>query len=563
MGGVREVHTWNLAGLAAAFVDLAITYSLLCVSAFAYLPSKLLSGLGIGFPCPCCGSLGFRNSSSDICLYRLLISWPIKKIVSVQELVKSRFPFDLICCNDYDCGGARGGNEGFELEKEGNDGIGYGDGKGRKTVSQKQLKTVEKRRRRAAAGIAYRRHSSGRGGGGRIGERSSVELVSGAEDDHHPLGTGSATSAIFNPVESCGKGNCIGEASSSSIEKSVCIVEDGMTDSVVNYMNTIRNLEQALEEEKAARTLLYQELEKERAASASAADEAMAMILRLQEEKASLKMELRQSQRMVEEKFAYDEVEMNMLHEILIRREREIHFLEKEVEEFQQMSSPTNGDGDHYSLARSPLSPVPWNDDEIRSAYEDEIEIRAHLSSICERTSRSPLPGGERMSKHKDLRFDLTPIPEEFPQQKEELPEDGAVQLEGNGENGNQGDSDMFSSAADTELTVYDVHVIDDDAVHNNHTREKRISSSSVDHSGTWKGIDLESPSTIDSDRSTFDPEVGWLQERLRIVQQERENLTFSAENREKFSTQLKVMEEIVNQLRAIQHHKEPRSLNE
>ncbi|CAN0897908.1 Myosin-binding protein 2 [Linum grandiflorum] len=506
MGRVREVHTWNLAGLAAAFVDLAITYTLLCVSAFFFLPSKLLSVLGIRFPCPYCGSFNSSSSSGGgFCLYMLLISWPIKKIVSVQELVKSRFPFDLVCCNDYDCG---------VEAKLGNDDD--GGVKGRKTaVSQKQNRSAERRRRRVAGIAAYRKLSS-TGNGGQIGERSGVDFVNGAEDGGHPsLGLENASNVSFDPI--CEKGKCIGEISSSStVEKSVCIVEDG-TDSVVKFINTIRNLEQALEEEKAARTALYQELEKERAASASAADEAMAMILRLQEEKASLKMELRQSQRMVEQKFAYDEEEMNMLHEILIRREREIHFLEKEVEEF-------------HNCDKSPLSPVPWNDDDFKSAYEDEIEIRAHLSSICERTSN----------------FDLAPIPEEeFPQQKEELVEDGGVKPEGNGDNGNQGDIDT--------LTVYDVHVIDD------HSREKRLTSPSDEHPGTWKGIDLES----DGERSTFDLEVGWLQERLQIVQQEKEKLTFSAENREKFSTQLKVMEEIVSQLREIQHHKEPGSLNE
>lgn len=104
-----------------------------------------------------------------------------------------------------------------------------------------------------------------------------------------------------------------------------------------NEKNTIRLLEQALEEEHAACSALYLELEKERSAAASAADEAMAMILRLQKEKASIEMEARQYQRMIEAKAAYDAEEMNILKEILLRREREKHFLEKEVEACRQM----------------------------------------------------------------------------------------------------------------------------------------------------------------------------------------------------------------------------------
>ncbi|KAF9606788.1 hypothetical protein IFM89_028164 [Coptis chinensis] len=106
-------------------------------------------------------------------------------------------------------------------------------------------------------------------------------------------------------------------------------------------INSIRVLEQALEEEHTARAALYQELEKERSAAASAADEAMAMILRLQKEKASVEMEAKQYQRMIEEKSAYDEEEMNILKEILVRREREVHFLEKEVEAYR-MTTPRN-----------------------------------------------------------------------------------------------------------------------------------------------------------------------------------------------------------------------------
>lgn len=101
--------------------------------------------------------------------------------------------------------------------------------------------------------------------------------------------------------------------------------------------NTIQILEQALEEERTAHAALYLELEKERCAAATAADETMAMILRLQEEKALIGMEAKQYQRLIEEKSAYDAEEMNILKEILLRREREKHFLEKDVEACRQM----------------------------------------------------------------------------------------------------------------------------------------------------------------------------------------------------------------------------------
>lgn len=103
-----------------------------------------------------------------------------------------------------------------------------------------------------------------------------------------------------------------------------------------NESDTIKLLERALEEEQTARATLYLELEKERSAAATAADEAMAMILRLQEEKASIEMDARQYQRMIEEKTTYDAEEMSILKEILVRREREMHFLEKEIEAYRK-----------------------------------------------------------------------------------------------------------------------------------------------------------------------------------------------------------------------------------
>lgn len=105
----------------------------------------------------------------------------------------------------------------------------------------------------------------------------------------------------------------------------------------VNDRSAMRLLEKALEEEKAARAALYLELENERNAAATAADEAMAMILRLQDEKASIEMEARQYKRIIEEKSAYEADEMEILKEILVRRETEKHFLEKEVEAYRQM----------------------------------------------------------------------------------------------------------------------------------------------------------------------------------------------------------------------------------
>jgi hypothetical protein len=87
----------------------------------------------------------------------------------------------------------------------------------------------------------------------------------------------------------------------------------------------------ALQSERENMAALYSELEEERNSSATAASEALAMISRLQEEKAAVQMESRQFQRMVMEKAMYDQEAIEVLKEILAKREEERIALEEEV----------------------------------------------------------------------------------------------------------------------------------------------------------------------------------------------------------------------------------------
>lgn len=189
-----------------------------------------------------------------------------------------------------------------------------------------------------------------------------------------------------------------------------------------NAANTVRVLEQALKEEYAARAALYIELEKERSAAATAADEAMAMILRLQEEKASIEMEARQFQRIIEEKSAYDAEEMNILKEILVRREREKHFLEKEVEAYRQMIFSENDllEGNIHgmvgTLEQRPVSSLYLREDpvwllqQISESIDRKEKVKdAYWFSIHESTSiqkELPIPDWEEeanLSKGREI----------------------------------------------------------------------------------------------------------------------------------------------------------------
>lgn len=80
---------------------------------------------------------------------------------------------------------------------------------------------------------------------------------------------------------------------------------------------------------------LISELEEERSAASSAANEAMSMILRLQGEKAEIQMEARQFKRFAEEKMAHDQQETLSLDDLLYKREQVIQSLTCEVEAYK------------------------------------------------------------------------------------------------------------------------------------------------------------------------------------------------------------------------------------
>lgn len=77
------------------------------------------------------------------------------------------------------------------------------------------------------------------------------------------------------------------------------------------------------------------ELEEERSASSTAANEAMSMILRLQREKAEIQMEARQFKRFAEEKMAHDGHEIGALEDLLYKREQSIQSLMCEVRAYK------------------------------------------------------------------------------------------------------------------------------------------------------------------------------------------------------------------------------------
>ncbi|OWM79012.1 hypothetical protein CDL15_Pgr003183 [Punica granatum] len=103
----------------------------------------------------------------------------------------------------------------------------------------------------------------------------------------------------------------------------------------VQVENEIVALREMVSSQQQAIQDLLSELEEERNASSTAANEAMSMILRLQREKAEVQMEARQFKRFAEEKMGHDQQEIMALEEVLYKREQAIQSLTCEVQAYK------------------------------------------------------------------------------------------------------------------------------------------------------------------------------------------------------------------------------------
>ncbi|XP_074555821.1 myosin-binding protein 7-like isoform X1 [Curcuma longa] len=116
----------------------------------------------------------------------------------------------------------------------------------------------------------------------------------------------------------------------------------------VEIRNEAAALREALLSHQQSIQKLQEELEEERGAAASAAQEAMSMIVRLQHEKAEAIMETRQFKRVTEENLKHNQEEIATLEDLLFKREQEMQALSCEVQAYRHriLSYGLSLDGD-------------------------------------------------------------------------------------------------------------------------------------------------------------------------------------------------------------------------
>ncbi|KAD7478051.1 hypothetical protein E3N88_01187 [Mikania micrantha] len=460
---------WTFNTLVGAFLDLFIAYFLLCGSTIALFAVKFLGFFGLSLPTPDNGFFGIPNSD----FRSLLVDYPTDKISEVQYSVTRKFPYDSVFFS------AQNRNHNEDLNLDNRNGDRFMELEGEASCGSKS----DSRKPRVESDESGIRAEKQRG----FDMKGKVAL------NYRLRG--------------------------SFRRRRKSIFDSGKHSSVSSSPNWITCVDQQSNDDKESSVL---------SGANNCNNEAMLMILRLQEEKASIEMEARQYQRMIEEKSAYDEEEMNILKEIVLRREREKHFLEKEVEAYRQMIRVEN---DQFNVGSNEDF---TQDPELMS---DQVNM-----NIPER-------------KNSRLFEDV-----EFTKQEET---EKTIAIVGE-EKGMEIDA---SRGGESDSPVFDVHVIDNDpkSTGNKLQTDRKQSGSETSVglppvSGSKSSLRRNSTSALDYERSKLDTEVEWLRERLRTVQEGREKLNVSVDSREKESLQLQLLEDIARQLQEIRMLTEPRS---
>ncbi|KAM7269626.1 hypothetical protein ACFE04_025123 [Oxalis oulophora] len=121
---------------------------------------------------------------------------------------------------------------------------------------------------------------------------------------------------------------------------------DGSIVSEIEGENVVDRLKRQVDHDRRLLRALYKELEEERNSATISANQAMAMISRLQAEKAAVQMEAVQNLRVMEEQAEYDMEAFNQVNDLLSEKEKEIQDLEAELEFYRNNSTPIKSNSD-------------------------------------------------------------------------------------------------------------------------------------------------------------------------------------------------------------------------
>ncbi|GJN23569.1 hypothetical protein PR202_gb11231 [Eleusine coracana subsp. coracana] len=337
---------------------------------------------------------------------------------------------------------------------------------------------------------------------------------------------------------------------------------------------SIDQLKAALAAARKSLNTLYAELENERNAAAISADETMAMINRLQEQKAAMQMEAIQYQRLMEEQSEYDQEALQRLNDLVVKREKEKQDLERELELYRhkvhlyeaKMRKLSRHKADDQNASSSASSSAEDSDDLSQSFYEGDESAHGLNGSngsiptdvVLHETARHlvTLDGSladfeeERLSILEQLKvledrlFDLDDEESEFTKTEKHSSEENHLS---NGSNGFSDDDSCFKLNDKRKCASYKgkklLPLFDDASVEAGNLLTKQVDE--VDHS-TEVRLEL----AREHDKLSIASEIDLVHERLHALEADRDFIKQCVRSLKRGGKGFDLLQEILQHLR-------------
>ncbi|KAI3726924.1 hypothetical protein L1987_66731 [Smallanthus sonchifolius] len=274
--------------------------------------------------------------------------------------------------------------------------------------------------------------------------------------------------------------------------------------------------------------LLSMELEEERSAAAVAANNAMAMITRLQAEKASVQMEALQYQRMMEEQAEYDQEAIQVLEDLLVKRDEYVRVMESELGSYRER---------YGHIRKVGIDECEADADEVYQEWRSQSS-----SSFGE---KSPMTPFENVYEEPQSPFENGPMgssPKDFHESRDRE-ESGESHSERSVYNGRDTYEEPLLDFENEKYQLYSMLK----------NLENHIESSSLED---------EDKNTVEESTATLNREVSLIKERLRALEADREFLKHTAMTLQKGEKGAELLTEIAQHLRKLYHSEDMNATN-
>nr|GEX55871.1 probable myosin-binding protein 5 isoform X1 [Tanacetum cinerariifolium] len=305
--------------------------------------------------------------------------------------------------------------------------------------------------------------------------------------------------------------------------------------------SSLQQLKKQAHMDKKALQLLSMELEEERSASAVAANNAMAMITRLQAEKAAVQMEALQYQRMMEEQAEYDQDAIHLLQDVVAKRDEHIRVIESELESYREKNRDIRKVGSDQVEADTDEYYQEWKSQSSSSFVEKSEPVSPLEKDYVE--PESPFETNQDMLE--------SPLGKDFDESGSSMERDF-----------DKSDESYSRRSVENERETYEEPLLDFETDKHHlygmlKNLENHIESSTLEDE--W---DNDDTNTDQENRATLKREVSMIRDRLRALEADSGFLKHTAMTLQRGEKGAELLKEIAQHLRKLRHSETSEDIN-